>query len=1425
MPRNFNVAPYYDDFDEFKNYHQILFKPGFSVQARELTQLQSILKNQIEKFGNHIFRQGSVVIPGNSRAELNVPYIKMESTFGSNDIDYRYWENKSITGLTTGVKAIIKKAIPASDGDPITFYLSYTSGGVISGQANGKNEFELGEDVFLTNEPTIFATIKTPSDSIGVGSLAYINRGVYYVNGTFASVDIQTTVISKYDSLPSCNVLLKISEEIIDSGSESSLLDPAQGSNNFAAPGADRYKISLTLVTLPLGTSITDDYVEVMRFRDGELELHAKTPKYNEIEKFIAQRTFDESGNYVVNGFKTRLREEKRELTNQGYDPDGSDDKFVIEVSPGKAYINGFEVSTIASTVITADKARTDGTGNTLDHVKTKVFNTRPKFGRFIYITNMVGGVNILSRQQIQLYNDNDAANGLATQIGTARVLAIDFHTGDPVTNNAIYKLYITDLQLSSSYTLDSAGGIRFSGGSAAVAQLLISPLSAGTHNIGNIINGSGGVRSATVANWNDLTSELYVIKHDHTKDAPRIGDQIINATTSATSVVQDKFVYSSDDATLNISIFGVPVRYVKNLRNDLGNFDIRYVSQAQVSLITDATGAASFILTKGTFQTPEPGSFIAVYSGGNIPYTAFSLSADKKTLSITGGPVSTTITVYSKIDNSAVAPRSKTLQTNQSQVFNGSPAFTPGQTLNLNVCDVIRINSIVDDTGNITEKFTFDNGQKDHAYYLSSVTLKPTAPATTGAVTVNYDYFQHTAGDFFTIDSYASIANYEDLVVNYRSSSSGFVYDLKNCIDCRPTANASNNFDSNTGYLIVSDETITSSVQFYVPRIDVLVLDQNGVLSLVNGIPDERPVTPQISSNSLALERYFISAYTRNIKNIVRNRISVDRMTMQDLQGMSNRISRLETFSTLSASESSLINFNIVDPQTGLNRYKSGYVVESFEAPLRIGRITHPDYSAVFESGGRLTAPNEYMKCAVSIKQDTSSHYYAPAYVAMLPYSETTFIDQPFSSRIANINPFLVIKWNGKLIISPESDSWVEVINRPEVFESTEEFVSRDIYIGPPGPQGPAGPQGIQGIQGVPGPQGPVGPNGAQGPQGVQGLQGPQGSVGPAGAPYVPPQSPPITVLPVAAAATDVSGGVDTGWSDTESLFSGQEVSTIGQDVPAFSLDPIGLAPVETAVASPVSPTDNAIADAQAQGLDATAVAAAAVAVSNADAGGGGDGDGCFTAETLVTMADGSQKQICDVRVGEFVFNYDLTRINQVKFIERIPGTRWSNLYSPSKEFEPFATNNHPLIINDKMLALDADEVRNLYPWLPVSGNIENFSITNTNNNIVYNLWVDGDSTYRVYDYGTTSIIGDGGIVRRLWEKNILSENRVIHLMQLFSSQNKYISHGSYIFNRVLSKTSLFDHPMSKLLATDTGCKAIMPFLNIIGRIAKIFN
>ena len=98
MPQNtnLNVSPYFDDFDSSKNYNRVLFKPGTPVQARELTTLQSILQGQVEQFGKHIFREGSMVIPGVFKYDNQYTSVKVESTFFGVPVELYY---KKLIGL------------------------------------------------------------------------------------------------------------------------------------------------------------------------------------------------------------------------------------------------------------------------------------------------------------------------------------------------------------------------------------------------------------------------------------------------------------------------------------------------------------------------------------------------------------------------------------------------------------------------------------------------------------------------------------------------------------------------------------------------------------------------------------------------------------------------------------------------------------------------------------------------------------------------------------------------------------------------------------------------------------------------------------------------------------------------------------------------------------------------------------------------------------------------------------------------------------------------------------------------------------------------------------------------------------------------------------------------------------------------------
>ena len=144
---NLNVAPYYDDFEASDNFNRVLFRPGFAIQARELTQLQSALQNQIEKHGSHIFKEGAMVIPGQISLNTNYYSLKLASTFGGETIDPSQYYNATtpvtITGATSGVTARVIGFDVATTTDQPTLYVQY----VKTGSDNATAFFSDGENI------------------------------------------------------------------------------------------------------------------------------------------------------------------------------------------------------------------------------------------------------------------------------------------------------------------------------------------------------------------------------------------------------------------------------------------------------------------------------------------------------------------------------------------------------------------------------------------------------------------------------------------------------------------------------------------------------------------------------------------------------------------------------------------------------------------------------------------------------------------------------------------------------------------------------------------------------------------------------------------------------------------------------------------------------------------------------------------------------------------------------------------------------------------------------------------------------------------------------------------------------------------------------------------------------------------------------
>ena len=135
MPQetNLNTSPYFDDFNASKEYYKVLFKPGYPVQARELNNLQSILQNQIETFGEHFFKDGAKVIPGNTTYSRNYPVVEIENLYLGVPVN-QYTEQLlgvKITGRDSGVSAIVLKVLDSnlSERGTTGLYVSYLSSG------------------------------------------------------------------------------------------------------------------------------------------------------------------------------------------------------------------------------------------------------------------------------------------------------------------------------------------------------------------------------------------------------------------------------------------------------------------------------------------------------------------------------------------------------------------------------------------------------------------------------------------------------------------------------------------------------------------------------------------------------------------------------------------------------------------------------------------------------------------------------------------------------------------------------------------------------------------------------------------------------------------------------------------------------------------------------------------------------------------------------------------------------------------------------------------------------------------------------------------------------------------------------------------------------------------------------------------------
>ena len=477
MPQetNLNVSPYFDDFDKDNNFYKVLFKPGTPVQARELSTLQSILQNQVEQFGTHFFKEGSKVIPGNLSYDNNYQCIELEDTFLGIPVELYQdqLQGLRITGLRSGVTATVRRVLSANDSErgSITLYVKYEK----SSDDFVTEKFFDGESLTTDKDIVYGLSVIAAGESFAntiafgatsTGSAMSVGDGVYFVRGTFVQVQKQTLILDQYSALPSYRIGFNVAEEFVTADEDPSLNDNASGFTNFAAPGADRLKISISLAKKVLTDTQDQNFVEIARVEEGVLQTFQKDTQYNLITDTLAKRTYDESGDYYVKPFQLFAKESLNDqIGNKGVflptqkTQDGgtpSDDLMLMKISPGKAYVRGYSIETISPQYLDVEKPRTT---KNIEQESVSYSTGDP-----LFVNNIFGspslGIGTTATVSLLSGRRSDSAGTLSSgseEIGLARLYDFKAQSASFVNSATTYETRMFDIKTFTKVTVGTA--------------------------------------------------------------------------------------------------------------------------------------------------------------------------------------------------------------------------------------------------------------------------------------------------------------------------------------------------------------------------------------------------------------------------------------------------------------------------------------------------------------------------------------------------------------------------------------------------------------------------------------------------------------------------------------------------------------------------------------------------------------------------------------------------------------------------------------------------------------------------------------------------------------------------------------------------------------------------------------------------------
>lgn len=570
LSTDLNVTPYYDDYEDKKEYYRILYKPGFAVQGRELTQMQTILQKQITRFGRHIFEEGTIVIPGNfqlfanndSSASGALDYVKIKDyDTANNPVILSNLDGVLFRGATSNVTAYVNIVADGSElsTNTKTLYIDYRS----PDSVNTAQKIFLNNEILVSNVGNV-VTIGT--NATGKGSAFRITEGVIFSKEHFVYFPEQEVILDRYNDNPTAKVGFNVIENIVDYTGDSSLLDPALESSNYSAPGADRLKLTAVLESRAFDDEEgVPNFTTLFTIKNGLIQTYNQRTQYSILKDELAKRTFDESGDYYVSGLDVELRENADSGTNGGLlpasvNPDAN--SISVRINPGTAYVKGYEVGIIRPEYLITPKST--------NYVNVSSQIVSAFMGSYVTANEMAGhleldegtSIKLIDRFNKRISNGTFTAVPVGNTIGTATVMSIEYNNGVLGTSDGRADIYISDIRMLGSNSFSS------------VKSLYID---------------------------NSLISKA------------NFGADIVPDTTTNTTVLREPF-----NAPLLYYTGSNFTRKVKDGKNGDGDATTYYYTTTIAVDITN-TGGGGY------------GTFTASLSGSDIPYTGTLSTTDKR--------------------------------------------------------------------------------------------------------------------------------------------------------------------------------------------------------------------------------------------------------------------------------------------------------------------------------------------------------------------------------------------------------------------------------------------------------------------------------------------------------------------------------------------------------------------------------------------------------------------------------------------------------------------------------------------------------------------------------------------------------------------------------------------------------------------------